>query len=254
MTRHAGRRAGRAAWLLASGLCLLQAGTAAANSFSFGSIAATDVIDNLVIGAAGPTLEYDQTTGWLRLESFITTINFHNRAPLAIPAGTVTIVSEVQLTGATFLPLPFAVQQVTAQFTNGLVDFQIIDTVGTGGGPILLLEGDFAGSSQLSAQVITSVIVGDYSGDLADASLAGDADFRAAFGTSGGNFAVNPAFGLPSGGTLCGVVVNCGAVATLKTFDVAANGEIQSYNPIPEPGTALLVGTGLLGLCVRRRR
>lgn len=243
---------------LAAG-CLLLPGAATASSFSFGAIAPTDVINNMVIGAAGPTLDYDSGTGVLRLESFITTINFHNRAPINVPAGTVTIFSEVQLVGApTFLPLPSVlVTQFTADFTNGLIDYQVIDTVGTGSGMILMMEGDFIGSSQLSANVITGVIVGDYSGSLDSTSLNGDTDFLSAFGTVGGGFSVNPAFGLPAGSgfgpQLCGAIVTCGTPATLDTFDVPSNGTIQSNNPIPEPGTAILIGAGLTALAMRRR-
>lgn len=252
-------RAGHGVAMVAVALTLLP-GLAAASSFSFGSIAPTDIIDNLVIGAAGPTLDYDAGTGKLRLESFITTINFHNRAPINVPAGTVTIFSEVDIVGApTFLPAPpVIVTQLTADFTNGLIDYQIIDTVGTGSGMILMMEGDFSGNAQLSANVITGVIVGDYSGTLDQTSLNGDTDFLSAFGTVGGSFSVNPAFGLPAGSIygpqLCGAIVTCGPPTTLDTFDVPANGSIQSNNPIPEPGTAILVGTGLTLLAARRRR
>ncbi len=241
---------------LVAGVLLFYGASASATSFSFGSIAPTDVIDNMVIGAAGPTLDYDSSTGKLLLESFITTINFHNRAPLTIPSGTVTIRSEVQLVGApTFLPLaPILVTSMIANFTNGLIDYQVIDTIGSGSGMILMMEGDFSGNAVLSAQIVTGVIVGSYGGSLLAPSLAGDGDFLSAFGTTGGTFSVNPAYGLPSGGSLCGVIVTCGPPTVIKTFDVAANGQIKSNNPIPEPGTAVLVATGLIALAIKRRR
>jgi hypothetical protein len=241
---------------LLAGALLLPGSSAMATSFSFGSIAPTDIIDNMVIGAAGPTLDYDSTTGKLLLESFITTINFHNRAPLSIPSGTVTIRSEVQLVGTpTFLPFaPVLVTSLIANFTNGLVDYQVIDTLGTGSGMILMMEGDFSGNAVLSAQIVTGVIVGSYGGNLLTPSLSGDADFLSAFGTTGGSFSVNPAYGLPSGGSLCGAIVTCGPPTVISTFDKAANGKIQSNNPIPEPGTAVLVATGLIALAMRRRQ
>ena len=131
------------------------------------------------------------------------------------------------------------------------LDFSLVDLVGTGGGPILMFEGDYDGPLGMLITPSGGVVRATMDAAL-DGFAGGDADFIAAFGQTGALNALAP---IANGATLCGIVHNCNANAALRDWvNWSSNPTITlQTNQVPEPGTASLIALGLLGLSLRKR-
>lgn len=220
---------------------------ASATSFSFGSISASDQIASITVAPVAGGVSYDASLQRLVIDSYVSQINFTNRAPISINPGDVTFSSQLTASSIQLIGPPNAIVFVNATFTNGFTDYSIIDTVGVGGMPILMLEGDYDGALQLTANATSGVVTG---GILATLSLpsGGDSDFQAAFGPAAG---LDASLALGTG-SLCTTIVTCAfPAASLHNF---AASPTLNISPIPEPGTAVLLGIGMAGLAVQRKR
>jgi len=220
---------------------------AMAASFSFGIISASDTIASITVAPVAGGVSYDATLQRLVIDSYISQINFTNRAPISINPGDVTFSSQLSVVSLQLIGPPTGVVFVDGLFSNGLIDYSIVDTVGTAGAPILMMEGDYDGSLQFTANATSGVVSGALLASIA-MPASGNADFRAAFGP-GADLDANLALG---SGSLCTTIVTCVfPAASLHDFAAAATINIT---PIPEPTTALLIGLGLIGLTAQRKR
>jgi hypothetical protein len=233
------------AQLLATALVASSPLAAAATSFSFGSISAGDVVASITVAPVAGGVSYDAGLQRLLIDSYVSQINFTNRPPISINPGDVTFSSQLSVVSLQLIGPAISVAYVNGLFSNGLVDYSIIDTVGVGG-PILMLEGHYDGNLQFTASATSGVVSGGLLANLLLPS-GGDADFRSAFGP-GAEIDANLALG---SGSLCTTIVTCTLpAASLHSF--AASPTIN-ITPIPEPGTALLLGLGLTWLASRRK-
>ena len=255
-----------------------------ATTFSFGTINAGDVISKLTFAPGEDKATYDPDTNLMHIEAYLTTIEFSSRAVITDPptisvaAETVLFTSDLWLAGGTFnvafLPIGSTNPRgLSAGFVNGaLQDFSILDT-GTG---FTVLNADFVGNLAFSAAEtgpggFPTAITGQLTGTVA--SLAsGDADFLSAFGplsALNGSYASFFSDGVTTGtttGNMCHLVKNDGTSMGATSWpttcagpygldDFVANaGLTLTPTVIPEPGSALLLGLGLAGVAVLRRK
>jgi hypothetical protein len=272
------RRLG-AAWraccaALLAALCLPS--SASATIFSFGTVNPTDDIDSMTFAPTNTKTNFDPDTGILHIEAFISEIAFSNRPNITLEPNTVILTSDVVLT-STFLVTTTATdnpRSYYAKFTNGMVDMAIVDTVGTVGNgflPITVLDTEYSkGLHQSATETGPIPTPSGHSGGLtAELDLLGssDPDFLSAWGQDKGFFnAVLTSFlsdGVNTGNNLCRLVKSGTAVYAsqvcpgpvagfaLDDWEANTNGTIK---PIPEPGTALLLGLGLAGVAALRRK
>ncbi len=270
---------GRAAWkrcLLATGLVLgLLPGVASATMFSFGAVNPGDVITKLSLAPGTTKTTYNPVTNIMHIEAYLTTIDFSNRASITgIASNTILFTSDVMMVSGTFNVVTGGgatnPRSLSAGFMNGaLQDFSIFDTINA----ISLLDADYIGNLAFSATENGSVslptpISGQLTGSLTTLAT-GDPDFLNAFGPLGTLNAQYSSFfsdGVSTGtvtGNLCHLVVNdglsgatswpttCPGTWGLDDFSVNAGLTIQ---PVPESGTALLLGLGLLGVAALKRK
>jgi hypothetical protein len=234
-------------------ILMLLPGLASATTFSFGDIDATDEIQSIIIVGEGTGVTYTAstaTTGTLVIDGYVSTINFLNKDSISITPGTVTFSSQLDLTVGAFVGPAFNVAAVTATLMNGMTDdFSIIDNVG--GVPVL--GGNYDGPMNMTAiggpvglpQLSLNANLG--------AGLSGDGDVLSAFGSQGViEFQV-----VLGSGSLCTTILSCPAplapgTPSLNSFSGPPNGSIAPV--IPEPSTGLLLGAGLAGLTLHRRR
>ena len=273
-----GRGTSRLAVLLA-GVCLatLMPLGASAYTWSFGVINPGDVISSLTFNTdATNKITYNGTTLWM--QGYLTQINFTNRAPIGgtdLPAGVVMFNSSMSLVPGTFQVQENATNNpltATAGFADGvLLDLSIFDTgcVGTAA-ECTLLAADWIGNLAYSFQEAGAVTNAQLTGSLG--VLSGNTDFVDAFGAYGeidSNLSGITSDGAGVGGNLCNLVkanatiysnsafpasnVACGPGYALDDFTIAGNWTIIPL-AIPEPGSALLLGLGLLGVAVLRRK
>lgn len=251
--------------------------SASAYSFSFGVINPGDVITSLTFNTdATNKLTYNGTTLWM--QGFLTQINFANRAPIGgvdLPAGVVMFNSAM-----TLVPGSFSVQEnatnnpltAAAGFADGvLLDLSIFDTgcVGTAA-ECTLLAADWIGNLAFTFTEAGAVTNAQLTGSLS--VLDGNADFVNAFGALAdidSNLSSITSDGFGVNGNLCNLVKAnatnypntavpasnraCGPGYALDDFTIAGNWTIEPL-PIPEPGTALLLGLGLVGVAALRRK
>jgi hypothetical protein len=269
--RRAGAWRTRCAALLAA---LWLPATASATVFSFGTINPTDVITSLTFAPSATKTSYDPDTGFMHVEAYLSQINFSNRPNITgIAPNTVLLTSDIMLVPASF-SVVFSSgtnpRSMSASFTNGMVDLGILDTVGIGFGPIGVLDTDYNGSLAFSATETGSVsfplpVTGQLSANL-DVLGSSDPDFLSAFqpfAELDANFSGFFSDGVSVNNNLCHLVKNdgnggatswgtsCGAPNGLDDFTTNA---VITIIPIPEPGTALLLGLGLAGVVARRRK
>lgn len=228
-------------------------GLASATTFSFGDIDPTDEIQSIIIVGEGTGVSYSAstgTTGTLVIDGYVSTINFLNKGPISIAPGVVTYSSQLNLTVGAFIGPAFNVAAVTATLMNGLTDdFSIID-LGSG---LPVLGGNYDGPMDMTASVNTGVVRANFTADLG-VGLSGDGDVLSAFGNQG---LIEFQIALGQGASLCTTILTCPAPLTpgtpsLNSFSGPPNGSIAPV--IPEPSTALLLGTGVAGLSLYRRR
>jgi hypothetical protein len=234
---------------------LFAAAPASATSFSFGTIAATDVITSITLaaddGSGGNTFEFDTSTNKLTITSSVTQINFANKPSISgIPIGDVIFSTQLDLSGAfTFVP-PVNPTTSSGTFTNGMTDFTIWDVAGGG---TSVLEADFTGGGLLvTTRVIAGVVHGELSGDFT--ITGGDADAQAAFGNAGGS--LDQLFPITVGTNLCDKTAICssgtsGLASDWKTFEANPTSTLVRL-PEPAAGLLLLLAAPLLAGCRRR--
>jgi hypothetical protein len=243
-------------------------GVASATTFSFGTVAATDVITSLIFAPGANKVTYDPGTNVMHVEAYLSTINFSNRSAITgIAVDTVLFTSDVMLVGGSFGVTESSAnnpRSMVSGFMNGaLQDLSIFDTVGG----LPLLAADYVGNLSFTAAETGTIAIplpvnGQLTGSLSILPTS-DADFMSAFGSLGqmnANYSSFFSDGVSVGSNLCNLVKSgvgtygsqvCGPGYALDDFAVNTNMTIQ---PVPEPGTALLLGLGLLGVAALKRK
>jgi hypothetical protein len=278
--RNSRRRAGRKGALLALLATIALPLTASATIFSFGTINPTDQIASLNLAPTSLKTTYDPDTNLLHIDAYLTTISFVGGAVMNIPVDTVLLQSDIWLTSFSVVnSLPNNPRSFASGFSNGLLmDFSIFDT----GFGIALIEADYVGSLSITGgetgPIATPLLVqAQLNADL-KVLPSGDPDFRAAFGEWGrmsanlsgiqsdganvGNNLCNLVRGGPTSGSPTHASQTCPvgfwngspdaeAIQELDDFSINANLTIV---PIPEPGSAVLLALGLLGVAALRRK
>jgi hypothetical protein len=273
--KHGTRGARRSGWiaLLATlGLPL----AASATTFSFGTVAPTDQVAAMTFAPSTTKTSFDPGTGILHVEAYLSQITFANRPNITgIAANTVLFTSDILLSGGSFSVTESTgnnPRSFVSLFANASVtDLSIVDYLAEGG-PKSLLEADYLGSLQLTGTEVGSIsfptsVNGQLTGVL-DVLTSGDADFRSAFGGDflgylNANLSGFFSDGSTAGANLCNLVklngtvygtTSCGSGGYgLDDFTVNANMTIVPSH-MPEPGTAVLFGLGLIGVAVFRRK
>ena len=240
---------------------------ASATVFSFGTINPTDVITSLSFSPSTTKTSFDPVSGVMHVEAYLSQINFSNRPNITgIAPNTVLLMSDVMLMGPSFSVSTSSAnnpRSTSATFTNGLVDLGIFDTIAA----LALMDTDYVGSLGFSAAETGPIafplpITGQLSADL-DVLATSDADFLSAFGPMGeinANFSGFFSDGASVMSNLCNLVKAgggtygsqvCGPGYALDDFTTNA---VITINPVPEPGTAFLIGLGLAGVAALRRK
>lgn len=230
---------------------VLLAPSARATTFSFGDIAASDVITSITLaaddGTGGATLDFDTSNNSITITSSVTQINFANKAAISgIPIGDVIFSSQVFLNGSyTFIP-GINPTVTLGDFTNGAADFTIWDVAG---GTTKVLEADYDGAGlRFQARLQVGTVLGEMSGDFT--LTGGDADAQSAFGSTG---SIDQIFPITQtlNSNLCGIITNCPVATDWLTFSANPTTTLQATST-PEPGSTLLLLGAPAALALRR--
>jgi hypothetical protein len=244
---------------------------ASATVFSFGTINPTDVITSLSFSPSATKTSFDPGTGIMHVEAYLSQVNFSNRPNITgIAPNTVLLTSDIMLSGGSFSVVTSVAdnpRSASATFLNGLVDLSIYDTIAA----ISVLDTDYSSSLGFSVAEVGSInfptaITGQLSAGL-DVLGSSDPDFLSAFAPFGeldANFSGFFSDLTTVGINLCNIVKSgvtiypnppasqlCAGGFALDDFTSNA---VITIIPIPEPGTALLLGLGLVGVVAHRRK
>jgi hypothetical protein len=246
---------------------------ASATTFSFGTINPGDVIASLTFAPSATKTSFNPITNTMHVEAYLSQINFSSRQVITDPlvisgiaSNVVLLTSDIMLVGGSLSVATSAAnnpRSFSATFTNGLVDLGIFDT----GMGLPLLDTDYIGSLALSATETGSIalplpITGQLTASLAVLGSS-DADFLSAFGPFGGlnaNFSGFFSDGASVTNNMCNLVRAGGGTygsqvcAGLNSLDDFETNAAITIVPVPEPGTALLLGLGLAGAAALRRK
>jgi hypothetical protein len=203
----------------------------------------------------------------MHVEAYLVAVRFSNRPDITgIDANEVLLTSDIMLVGGSFSVSQSAANNpraFAAEFTNGLLDLSVFDTVF--GLPVW--ETDYTSPLDMSASEVGSQpITGELTGDLVSLGSS-DPDFLSAFAPFAkldANFSGFFSDGSSVGFNMCNLV-KAGAVIypnppALQTcaggyaLDDFTTNAVITIIPIPEPGTALLLGLGLAGVVALRRK
>lgn len=246
-------------------LLAMLAGPGVAGAFSFGTFDPSDEIASIVLGSttATPLVQHTGATSTMVFTAEVTTINMKDGDVFNVTPGDVTFSSQVMLVGGSeiFAPNPFPTF-LSGEYRNGVtVDFSITDIADSSN---VLLEAEYDDSLVWTAnQLFPGAVNGTLDGDFD--VVSGDSDFTDAFapGLARGTFNAQMTAFLSNGSAVnqaCELTTT-GGTSNLSCFGLAADGfdnwtsnPVVTIVPIPEPGTALLLASGMIGLAGRRQR
>ena len=238
-----------------------------ASAFSFGTFAPGDTLIEIELSAAGisgvagvvfdtGSDPLDPADDTLTFESSVSTIKMLSGAEFTVPLGDVIVSSVVSpILGSEF----YTSSIIGADLKNGVVaDLTILD-IGIGGSG-MLLEADYVGAVAFTASQFFPgfPIGGSLSGEFG--VTGGDAAFTTAFGTTGDFFGTLAGFLLGTSGSgsppgsLCALTAFGSCSLDFASFTANPTTTIVPQAVVPEPAAALLVGCGIMGLAVLKRR
>jgi hypothetical protein len=244
------RKATRSLLGWAAALLLLPA---QAGAFSFGTFTPGDAIASIQLSAAySDPVTYTHATDLLTVSGSVSTITMQGGQIFNLPLGDVLLSVTMKLDQATLLIIG---KTIGGEFEGGVVPVDLMITDFADGGNTLL-QGDFTFDTLTFSASQSPAFGGSLLGDFL--TTGGDADFVAAFAPIGNlhsvlTFSVFNVCQL----TTNPAIVSGNCVSSFLGNDLASftAQPTTTITPVPEPGSALLLGLGLVAVgCARRGR